>query len=686
MTTASRLDLPAFDAIDPEAALAQLKAQVAENLELIDRIAAAEPAWSTVVAPLEAADDAISRLWAPIRHLHAVADNDDLRRAHDAALPVLTDYSNRYGQHRGLLDAYRALSERSDFAEAEPARRMAVEQALRAFRLAGIELEAEAQQRYREISQRLSELGNRFSQNLLDATDAFALTVPIERLAGLPDAAREKALAEARAREVEGAVITLDGPTYMAVMSHAEDRALRRAVYEGWVTRASAFGERPDDWDNAPLIDEMIRLREEQAGLLGFRSWAERQLEGRMADSPAAVVDFLGDLARRSVPQARDEFAELQRFALEELGMTTLEAWDVGFVSEHLRHARYAVSQEALRPWFPVDRVVEGLFEIVGRLFGIEVRETTDWPVWDSEVRCFEVLREGEGGAEEVAGRFYLDLYARRQKRGGAWMDGCRGRRRTANGVQVPIAFLTCNFSAPVELEDGARTPALLTHDEVITLFHEFGHGLHHMLTRIDVADVAGINGVPWDAVELPSQFLENWCWHPDSVALISKHHETGEPLPPEMLERLIAARNFQSAMMMVRQLEFALFDFRLHDTGFDGDVRAQLAAVRDAVTVVPVPEFNRFENGFGHIFAGGYSAGYYSYKWAEVLSADAFSRFEEEGIFDRRAGRDFLHCILERGGSETPADLFRRFRGRDADIAPLLRHSGIGDPSGGAA
>ena len=686
MSTAARLDLPAFDSIDPDAVLEQLEAQVAENLALIDRIAAAAPDWSTVVEPLEAADDAISRLWAPIRHLHAVADNDDLRRVYDAGLPVLTDYGNRFGQHRGLLDAYRALSQKPDFAQAEPARRMAVEQALRDFRLSGIELEADAQARYREISQRLSELSNRFSQNLLDATDAFTLTVPVERLAGLPDAAREKALAEARSRDIEGAVITLDGPTYMAVMAHAEDRDLRRAVYEGWVTRASALGERPEDWDNAPLIDEMIGLRQEQAELLGFPSWAARQLEGRMAGSPAAVVEFLEDLARRSVPQAREEFAELERYARETLGMDALEAWDVGFASEHLRRARYAVSQEALRPWFPVDRVVEGLFEIVGRLFGIEVREATDWPVWDPEVRCFEVLRSGEDGASVVAGRFYLDLYARRQKRGGAWMDGCRGRRRTAEGVQVPIAFLTCNFAAPVEREDGVRTPALLTHDEVTTLFHEFGHGLHHMLTRIDVAEVAGINGVPWDAVELPSQFLENWCWHPESVALISGHHETGEALPAEMLDRLIAARNFQSAMMMVRQLEFALFDFRLHDTGFDGDVRAQLAAVRDAVTVVPVPEFNRFENGFGHIFAGGYSAGYYSYKWAEVLSADAFSRFEEEGIFDAVAGRDFLECILERGGSETPAELFRRFRGRDADIAPLLRHSGIGLPAGGAA
>ena len=680
-------DLPAFGAIDVEAVIPELERLLAENLALLDDIAATEPAWETVVEPLEEAGDALARLWAPIRHLHAVADDDSLRRVYEQGLPKLTDYGNRFGQHEGLYRAYRALAEADGFEAEHPARRTAVEQALRDFRLSGIELDPEAQARYREISQRLSELGNRFSQNLLDATDAFALEVPAERLAGMPEAAREKALAEARTRGVNGAVLSLDGPTYLAVMSHAEDRDLRRSIYEAWVTRASALGERPEDWDNAPLVDEILALRDELAKLLGHGSWAERQLEGRMARTPEEVTGFLEDLAARSLPQARAEYDALCVFARDELGLETPEAWDLAFAGERLRRARYDVSQEELRPWFPVDRVVEGLFEIVRRLFGIDVVERHDWPVWHASVRCFEVLRPGDDGTQEVAGRFYLDLYARRHKRGGAWMDGCRGRRRTAGGVQVPVAFLTCNFSGPVTREDGQITPALLTHDEVTTLFHEFGHGIHHMLTRVDVADVAGISGVPWDAVELPSQFLENWCWHPEAVALMSGHHETGEPLPQALLDRLVAARNFQSAMMMVRQLEFGLFDFRLHH-GYQGDepdyVRSVIDAVRGQVAVVRPPAFNRFENGFGHIFSGGYSAGYYSYKWAEVLSADAFARFEEDGIFDAAAGRDFLHCILERGGSEPPAELFRRFRGRAPDIAPLLRHSGIAVAEGG--
>jgi oligopeptidase A len=677
--------LPAFGSLDVDGVIPALEAQLEANLALLDRVADAPAAWEAVVEPLEEADDALARIWAPIRHLHAVADSDALRRVYDAGLPKLTDYGNRYGQHPGLYRAWRALAEAPGFQQAPAARRMAVEQALRDFRLSGIELEATAQARFREISQRLSELSNRFSQNLLDATDAWSLTVPAERLAGLPEGALEKAFAEARSREVgadgTAAVLTLDGPTYLAVMAHAEDRELRREIYEAWVTRASSLGERPRTWDNAPLIDEILALREEQARLLGFTSWAERQLEGRMARDADEVLGFLGDLAARSVPQARREFGELRDFAAAELGLEDLEAWDVGFASERLRLARFDVSQEALRPWFPVDRVIEGLFGIVARLFGIEVVERPGWPVWNESVRCFEVLRPGEDGAVEIAGRFYLDLYARRHKRGGAWMDGCRGRRSTAAGVQVPVAFLTCNFSGPVEREDGGTTPALLTHDEVTTLFHEFGHGIHHMLTRVDVADVAGINGVPWDAVELPSQFLENWCWHPEAVALISGHHETGAPLPDELLERLVAARNFQSAMAMVRQLEFALFDFRLHHGALAAApdrVRAVLEAVREDVAVVRPPAFNRFENGFGHIFSGGYSAGYYSYKWAEVLSADAFSRFEESGIFDAVAGRDFLECILERGGSEAPAELFRRFRGRDPEVAALLRHSDI--------
>ncbi|MEE4360423.1 MAG: M3 family metallopeptidase [Pseudomonadales bacterium] len=671
--------LPAFDRIRPDDVAPALDQVLAENLALLETVAETGTDWSTIVEPLEEAGDRLSRVWSPVRHLHSVADNEALRVVYEAALPRLTAYSNSFGQHRGLFAAYERLAAAPGFASEEPARRAAVEHALRDFRLSGIALSEPDQARFREISQRLSELGNRFSQNLLDATDAWSMTLAEARLAGLPPATRERAREEARRQGIEGAVIGLDGPTYLAVMTHAEDRELRRAVYEAWTTRASDCGPHAGRFDNTTLIEEILALRHELAGLLGFRSWAERQLEGRMARSADEVLGFLRDLARRSRPRAQAEYAELETFARDELDLDALEAWDLAWAAEKLRRARFDVSQEDLRPYFPADRVIEGMFEIARRLFDIRIEVRSDWAVWNDDVRTYEILRDGA-----PVGRFYLDLYARRHKRGGAWMDGCIGRRRIREGMQVPVAFLTCNFSGPV----GDR-PALLTHDEVTTLFHEFGHGLHHMLTQIEVADVAGISGVPWDAVELPSQFLENWCWQAEAIPLISGHWETGEPLPTALLDRLLAARNFQSALTMVRQLELGLFDFRLHHEYVPGgaeSVRDLLQAVRDEVAVVQPPAFNRFENGFGHIFSGGYAAGYYSYKWAEVLSADAFSRFEETGVFDPQTGAAFLECILERGGSEPPAVLFRRFRGRDPDVSALLRHSGIEGEAGAAA
>ncbi|HSG88445.1 MAG TPA: M3 family metallopeptidase [Pseudomonadales bacterium] len=679
--------LPPFDRITLDTVPAALDAALAENertLEAVARAAGDDAAdWDSIVTPLESASDLLARVWSPIRHLHAVADSPQLRAVYDDGLPKLTAYYSKFGQHAGLYGAYQSLRDSAAFEAFDPARRMAIEQALRDFRLAGIDLAPEAQARYREISQRLSELSNRFSQNLLDATDAWSLSVPEARLEGLPDAVREQALTAARDAGSEGGLLSLDGPTYLAVLTHADDRDLRRELYVAWTTRASraddkagATGEASTvaagaDHDNAPLIDEIMALRFEQTQLLGFDSFADRQLSKRMAASPQEVLTFLGELAERARPQARRELDELTEYARTELGLDELQAWDLGWVGERLRKARYDVSQETLRPYFPVDRVVSGMFEIVRRLFDVSVTERSDWATWHESVRCFEIARDGE-----VLGRFYLDLYARRHKRGGAWMDGCLGRRQTADGIQVPVTFLTCNFGGPV----GER-PALLTHDEVTTLFHEFGHGLHHMLTRVDVADVAGINGVPWDAVELPSQFLENWCWHPDAIELISAHWQTGEPLPRELLDRLLAARNFQSAMMVVRQLELGMFDFRLHHEyrpDEPGIVRRILSEVRDAVAVVRPPEFNRFENAFAHVFSGGYAAGYYSYLWAEVLSSDAFSRFEEEGVFNAQVGQAFLENILERGGSEAPAELFRRFRGRDPEIGALLRHRGI--------
>ncbi|TVS15084.1 MAG: M3 family peptidase [Gammaproteobacteria bacterium] len=668
--------LPAFDRIRPEHLGPALDRVFEDNARVIEAAACAPPDWDLVVEPLESAGDRLARIWSPVSHLHGVRDSAELREVYEAALPRLSEYYSMFGQHRGLFDAYRRLADSAAFAGFEPARRTAIEHALRDFRLSGIDLPEPQQERFRAISARLSERSNRFSQHVLDATEAFELPVPEARLAGLPDADRQKAVKAGEERGHEQPVITLDGPTYQAVMMHADDRDLRQEVYYAWTTRASDQGPSAGGYDNAPLIEEILALRKEQAELLGFGSWAERQLADRMAGSVDEVLDFLRDLARRARPQAEREYQELADYARNELGLELLQAWDVGYASERLRQTRYSISEEALRPYFPVDRVVSGLFEIVSRLFDIRVEEVSGWATWHPSVRTFEIHSNAACGGAQLVGRFYLDLFARRHKQGGAWMGKFVGRRRTPGGSQVPVAFLTCNFGGP-----GPDRPALLTHNEVTTLFHEFGHGLHHMLTRVEVASVAGINGVPWDAVELPSQFLENWCWHPESLALIAAHYETGEPLPDEMLERLLAARNFQSAIAMVRQLEFALFDFRLHHeyrAGDGGQVRRILNEVRDEVAVIRPPENNRFENAFGHIFSGGYAAGYYSYLWAEVLSADAFSRFEEEGIFAPAAGTDFLKEVLARGGSEPPSELFRRFRGRDPDVSALLRHSGI--------
>lgn len=668
--------LPAFDRIEPDHLAPALDAVLEDNTRLLDEVADAAPHWATVVEPLEAAGDRLSRVWSPVSHLHAVRDSAGLREVYEAALPKLSAYYSAYGQHRGLFKAYQRLADSPEFADFDPAQRSAIEHALRDFRLSGIDLPEAERERFRAIDARLSELTNRFSQHLLDATEAFELPVSEERLAGLPESDKQRARKAGEDRGLDGPVITLDGPTYQAVMMHADDRELRQEIYTAWTTRASDQGPHAGRFDNAPLMEEILELRQEQATLLDYSSWAERQLADRMAGSSDAVLTFLRDLASRAKPQAEREFAELAAFAHDELGLDELQAFDVGYASERLRQARFDISQEALRPYFPVDKVVEGLFAIVRKLFGIDVKEVQGWAVWDPSVRTFEIHGADADGGSTLLGRFYLDLFARRHKQGGAWMDSYVGRRRTASGSQAPVAFLTCNFGGP----SGDR-PALLTHDEVITLFHEFGHGIHHMLTQVEVASVAGINGVPWDAVELPSQFLENWCWHPESLALISGHFETGEPLPSAMLDKLLAAKTFQSAMAMVRQLEFGLFDFRLHSEyrpGEVGQIRRMLQEVRDEVAVFQPPPENRFETGFGHIFSGGYAAGYYSYMWAEVLSADAFSRFEEEGIFAAEVGADFLHAILERGGSESPAELFRRFRGRDPDVAALLRHSGI--------
>ena len=665
--------LPPFSRIEPAHAEPAVTQLIERNKQAIDDLLAANSVytWDNLLQPIEEMEDELAQAWSPVSHLNSVRNSDAMREAYNACLPLLSEYSTWMGQHTALCDAYQQIAASADFTELSTARRKTIENALRDFRLAGVSLPAAQKQRYGELRKRLSELGSTFGENVLDATNAWSRQVTREPLQGLPDTALASARQAAQQAEVEDYLINLEFPSYSPVLTYCDDRALREEVYTANSTRASELGPHAGQWDNQAIIEETLALRQQLAELLGFGNYAELSLATKMAENPDRVMDFLQQLAQQSKAQAAAEWQTLVDFARQTHGVDSLEAWDVGYYSEKLRQQRYRVSQEDIRPYLPVNRVLQGLFEVVHRLYGIEVRAVSTFDSYHPDVQLFELLQDGE-----IIARFYLDLYARAHKRGGAWMDDCRVRRETAGRLQIPVAYLVCNFTPPV-----ADAPALLTHNELTTLFHEFGHGLHHMLTRQTVAAVSGINGVAWDAVELPSQFLENWCWERDALAFISGHHESGEPLPTALLDKLLAARNFQSAMIMARQLEFSLFDFRLHlewSAGTYDSVQALLDDVRQAVAVVTPPAFNRFQNSFSHIFAGGYAAGYYSYKWAEVLSADAFSRFEEDGIFNRETGSAFRTHILEAGGSKEPMELFVAFRGREPIIDPLLRHSGI--------
>lgn len=667
--------LPLFSQIKPEHIQVAVEHAIAQCRAKIDEVLQNQGpfTWDNLVAPLEQVDDELSQIWSPVSHMNSVTSTDEWRAAHDACLPLLSEYGTYVGQHQGLYQAYKALRASNEFAQLSQAQQMVIEHSLRDFELSGIGLDDTQKVRYGEIVKRLSELTSGFSNQLLDATQAWTKLITDEaELAGLPESAKAAAKAMAQARELEGWLFTLDFPSYLPVMTYSENRSLREECYRAFVTRASDQGPNAGEFDNSPLMDEILALRHELALLLGFDSFADKSLATKMAETPAQVMAFLNELALRSKDQAKAELAELKAFAEAEYGVTEMASWDLSFYAEKLQQHKYEISQEILRPYFPEDKVLSGLFYTVSRLFGLKIVEQKDFDRWHNDVRFFDIFDE----TDEHRGSFYLDLYARTGKRGGAWMDDCRVRRQTANGLQKPVAYLTCNFNGPV---DGK--PALFTHDEVTTLFHEFGHGIHHMLTKIDVAGVSGINGVPWDAVELPSQFMENWCWQEEALAEISGHFETGEPLPKALLDKMLAAKNFQSGMMMLRQLEFSLFDFRMHheyDPAKGARIQETLGEVRRQVAVLTPPDFNRFQHGFAHIFAGGYAAGYYSYKWAEVLSADAFSRFEEEGIFNPETGRRFLHNILEMGGSAEPMDLFKQFMGREPNIDALLRHSGI--------
>ncbi len=665
--------LPPFSRIEPAHVEPAIRQLIERNKQRIDELlaSAADYNWDNLLQPIEELEDELSRAWSPVSHLNSVLNSDEMREAYNACLPLLSDYGTWTGQHSGLCAAYQQIADSADFDNLEPGKRKSIEHALRDFRLAGVDLPADKKKRYGDLRQRLSKLGSTFGENVLDATNAWHKQVTRAELNGLPDTALASAQHAAVQAGQEGYRINLEFPSLSPVLNYCDNRALREEVYTANCTRASEQGPHAGQWDNSGLIVEILELRTELAKLLGFNNYAELSLATKMAQSTESVVDFLQQLAEQSLPQAEAEFRELDDFARARGELTQLEAWDISYYSEKLRQERYQVSQEDIRPFLPADKALLGLFEVVRRLYGVEVREVASFDSYHPSVKLFELLR-----GDDVVARFYLDLYARAHKRGGAWMDNCRVRRQSSEGLQIPVAYLVCNFTPPVD-----DKPALLTHTELTTLFHEFGHGLHHMLTRQTVAAVSGINGVAWDAVELPSQFLENWCWEREALAFISGHWETGEPLPKDLLDKLLAARNFQSGMMMVRQLEFSLFDFRLHrewGSGSFDSVQGLLDEVRQLVGVITPPPFNRFQNAFTHIFAGGYAAGYYSYKWAEVLSADAFSRFEEEGIFNAATGADFRKEVLEVGGSREPMEVFVAFRGRAPSIKPLLRHCGI--------
>jgi oligopeptidase A len=665
--------LPLFSQIDTQDIIPAIKKAIDNCKTVIEQVVGnGEATYAQVIERIEDTEDVLSKIWSPIGHMNSVVSSDKLREAHDACLPLLSEFGTWVGQHKGLFSLYQQLHGSDEFASLNEAQQKVVTNAIRDFTLSGVGLKDVKKKRYAKIQSRLSDLSSTFGNNVMDATMAWTKQVTdVTELAGLPDSARAAAAQAARKKDLKGWLFTLDIPSYLPIMLYADSAELREEMYRAYSSKASDQGPNAGEFDNAANIDEILSLKQEAAGLLGFSSYAERSLATKMAKSTEQVTQFLRDLAKRSKPQAQEELQEIVDFASEHYAQQELQPWDYTYYGEKLKQQKYAISDEELRPYFPEKQVVSGLFEVVSRLYGLRIEQQNDVDVWHEDVSFYNIY----DAEDHHRGSFYFDLYAREKKRGGAWMDDCRSRRRLPNGeLQLPVAYMVCNFNGPV---DGK--PALFTHDEVVTLFHEFGHGIHHMLTKIEAGGVSGINGVAWDAVELPSQFLENWCWQPEALSFISGHYESGEALPNELLEKMLAAKNYQSAMQMVRQLEFSLFDFTLHQqSNAEKSVQQILDEIRQEVAVVIPPAFNKFQNSFGHIFAGGYAAGYYSYKWAEVLSSDAFGRFEEEGIFNKNTGRDFLNNILEMGGSKEPMELFIAFRGREPEVDALLRHSGI--------
>ena len=672
--------LPHFDHITPAHVGDAVASLLAENRAVVARLEGpqSQVTWENFVEPLEDATERLGRAWGIVGHLNAVVDTPALRASYNENLPKVTEFWTALGQNLALYAKYKTLKDSPQFAALSPARQRIVDNAMRDFRLGGAELPEDRKPRFAEIQEQQAALATRFSENVLDATNAYALVVEDEaRLAGVPDDVKAAARVDAEKNGKAGYRFTLQFPSYFPLLQYADDRVLRETIYRASTTKASELGENPD-WDNTANIDALLALRDEEARLLGYRNFAEVSLVPKMAQTPDQVIAFLHDLASRARPFAEKDLIELHAFAAAELGLAKLESWDVSYASEKLREQRYAFSEQEVKQYFPEPKVIDGLFRLIQTLFSVTITADTT-SVWHPDVKFFRIERDGK-----LVGQFYLDLYARTGKRGGAWMDDARGRRDRAGRIQTPVAYLTCNFTAPAVVDDVAR-PALLTHDDVITLFHEFGHGLHHMLTQVGELSVAGISGVEWDAVELPSQFMENFCWEWNVIEHMTAHAETGAPLPRDLFDKMIAAKNFQSGLQTLRQVEFSLFDMHLHyDFVNQGaDVQSLIDSIRSQVAVLVPPAFNRFQNAFSHIFAGGYAAGYYSYKWAEVLSADAYGAFEEAAaaggeIPNVDVGRRFLSEVLEIGGSRPAIESFKAFRGREPSIDALLRHHGM--------
>ncbi|MFY7698339.1 MAG: M3 family metallopeptidase [Legionella sp.] len=668
--------LPQFTQLDQVNFVNHLEQILNTNLQTIDSILANtdEFTWDNLIQPLDDGTDALERFWSPFSHLHAVVNSPDLRAAYQACLPKLSAYESAIGQNKSLYHAIQSI----DVAKLNNVQKKIRLDMLRDFELSGVALDATNQVRFEAIQTRLTELSNQYENNVLDAAQSYTLHLTDEqRLQGIPEHLLHHAALLAKEKELPGWVFNLEFPCYLALITYAKDRGIREQIYQAFSTRASDQGPSAGQYDNSLIMDEILALRHETAVLLGFDNYAQLSLATKMAVSTEQVLTFLQDLSKQAYQQAKIEFAELRAFADESGELVDLAPWDIAYLSERKKQKHYAISDEELRPYFPLAKVMDGLKIIVSRLYGITLIGRQDVDVWHPDVICYEVIDQDQS----IRGYIYLDLFARSHKRGGAWMDVLQSRRRLANGdIQLPIATLTCNFA-----KAAPNQPPALSHDEVTTLFHEFGHCFHHVLTKVDYLQAAGINGVEWDAVELPSQFFENWCWDTNALQLMTAHVVSGESLPANLLQQLLAAKNFQSAMAMMRQLEFSLFDFRIHqdyNPSIPEFIATILNDVRSQTTVVPIAAYNRFQHSFTHVFSGGYAAGYYSYKWAEVLSSDAFARFEEEGIFNAKTGRDFLQNILEVGGSLTASEAYENFRGRPARVDALLRHNGIGTTS----